>query len=132
MPAASLLAREIGLRLGKAVLDEAVGAKSPPHAVLLAINRSNYRNQIDDMTIAAGRSAEITVLRGVIALEAGFIDRARDAFQHSLSLSPERGGGGQLKFNGRPIARKCLMLLDSASARRPIAPDVRDRTEDRT
>jgi hypothetical protein len=104
------------------VLDEAFGAESPPHAVLLAINRSSYRNQIDDMSIAAGRSAEITVLRGVIALEAGFVDRARDAFQDSLSLSPNRWGGGQLNFKGRSIARECLMLLDGASSPRPIAP----------
>lgn len=116
MPPASLLAREIGLRLGKAVLDEAFGADSPPHAVLLAINRSSYRNQIDDMTNAAGRSAEITVLRGLIALEAGFIDRARDAFQDALSLSPNRWGGGQLNFKGRSIARECLMLLERSDS----------------
>jgi tetratricopeptide (TPR) repeat protein len=122
MPEASLLAREIGLRLGKAVLDEAFGAQSPPHAVLLAINRSRYRNQIDDMTLAAGRSAEITVLRGLIALEAGFIDRARDAFHDSLSLSPNRAGGGQLNFKGRSIARECLMLVNGASPPRPAVP----------
>jgi tetratricopeptide (TPR) repeat protein len=112
MPEPSLLAREIGLLLGKAVLDEALGAKSPPHAVVLAINRLDYRNRIDDMTIAATRSAEITVLRGLIALEGGFIDRAQDAFQDALSLSPNRSGGGQLSFKSRSIARECLMLIE--------------------
>ena len=114
MPAPSLLAREIGLLLGKAVLDEALGAKTPPHAVVLAINRSGYRNQIDEMTIAATRSAEITVLRGLIALEGGFIDRAQDAFRDALSLSPNRSGGGQLNFKSRSIARECLTLIDGA------------------
>jgi hypothetical protein len=115
LPTPSLLAGEIGWLLGKAVLDEALGARTPPHAVLLAINRSGYRNRIDEMAMAATRSAEMAVLRGLIALEGGFIDRARDAFQDALSLSPNRSGGGQLNFKGRSIARECLALIEDAA-----------------
>jgi tetratricopeptide (TPR) repeat protein len=115
LPSADLLGREIGLRVGKAVLDEAIGAQTPPQAAILAVNRSDYLGQIDGMTRAAGRSADVTVVRGLIALESGDIDRAAEALRHALSLSPQRSGGGQLEFKSRPIARQCLSLIEHAA-----------------
>jgi hypothetical protein len=62
------------------------GGPALPHLVLRVLNRSDFRNRIAEFAQRLGRQADITVLRGVIALEAGNIPRAREAFRAALTF----------------------------------------------
>jgi tetratricopeptide (TPR) repeat protein len=65
------------------------------------------------------QEADLTTLRGLLALESGAVDQARKDFQDALGLwgdSAKANGGGGLNYSARPITQDCLRLLDKAAA----------------
>jgi len=112
LPDPARVAKEVGGLVGKAVLDEQAGWPSVPGAVLLAINQSDFRTRVAEITQKLALVADITVLRGLIALEAGNIEHAREAFRVALAYSPSRWGTGQLEFSSRRVAWDCLALIE--------------------
>ena len=99
--------------VGKSLLDEQCGLPFLPQVVFRALGRSDFRTRIAELSQKLGLQAEMTVLRGLVALEAGNIPRAREAFRTALAFSPSRTGTtGQLEFSGRRIAWDCLLLID--------------------
>jgi hypothetical protein len=59
--------------------------------------------------------ADVTVLRGLLALEEGAVDEAEIAFRQALTLwkdAATAASGGGLDFNAHAIARGCLELLE--------------------
>lgn len=60
---------------------------------------------------AARQQAELTVVRGLVALEEGDNDLAKRSFEAALSL----GDGPKFQFESRPVAVKYLDLLTKAS-----------------
>jgi hypothetical protein len=77
------------------------------------IGRHDGHTQIEERAARLKPRADVLVIRGLVAVEAGRIDRARDAFRAALRYAPDRWqAGGQLLFNGRTVARRALALLD--------------------
>jgi tetratricopeptide (TPR) repeat protein len=113
LPEPGRVADEVGGLVGKAVLDEGTAGPYLPGIVWLALGRSDFRMRIAEITEKLALVADVTVLRGLIALESGNIPRAREAFRAALAYSPSRWGGGQLEFSSRRVAWDCLALIDS-------------------
>jgi tetratricopeptide (TPR) repeat protein len=98
--------------VGRALLDERPGGLFLPGFTARAFGRATFEVRIAEITQQLGRSADVQVLRGLVALESGNVDRARESFRAALALSPNRWGTGQLAFQSQQIARACLTLLD--------------------
>jgi hypothetical protein len=74
----------------------------------------DFRNRLQQLAQILKREADVTVLRGLLALEEGEIDEAEIAFRTALSYWKDAASatsGGGLEFNGRPAAQGCLELL---------------------
>jgi hypothetical protein len=119
LPPARQVSREVAGIVGKSLLDEQFGGTELPALVLRGLSRSDTGNRITELTQNLAAQADVIVLRGLLALEAGNVERARAAFRSALALSPERFGGGQLEFNARPVAWDCLALIDAPPRRVP-------------
>lgn len=109
----------IGGLVGKAVLDDRPGPADAPHALWRALRRSDFQTQIADVAQRLGLQADMTVVRGAVALEAGDVARAGAAFRAALAFAPDRvwWGGGELEFGGRRIAWAALDLLGASGPR---------------
>jgi tetratricopeptide (TPR) repeat protein len=73
------------------------------------------------LTDAMRREAELTTLRGMLALEYGGIDQARQDFHNAVGLwgsAATTDAGGGLNFPALPIAQDGQKLLDKAAAAR--------------
>ena len=125
LAAPARVGEEVGVLVGKALLDEQPGRSDLPQLAWRVLSQSDFRSRLANVAQQLGLQADITVLRGVVGLEAGNIPRARDAFRAALTFSPNRWGPGQLEFSGRRIAWDCLTLIDSAAGgerARPTGP----------
>jgi tetratricopeptide (TPR) repeat protein len=109
------LPEQVGMEVAgltaKSLLDMQPGGFPLPSLWWRALSRPEIESRIIEISQRLARSADVLVLRGLVALEAGNIDRARDAFRASLALSPNRWGGGQLAFPTREVAWAFLDLL---------------------
>jgi tetratricopeptide (TPR) repeat protein len=107
--------REVGGLVGKAVLDAQPGGSYLPHVAMRTLTRSDFQARVTNVARTLAEQADSMVVRGLVALEAGHIDRAREAFRAALAFSPDRWGGAQLEFAGRSVAWDCLTLIDGAA-----------------
>jgi hypothetical protein len=107
--------REVVGLVGKAVLDAQPGGSHLPHLAMRITTRSDFQVRVTNVARTLSDQADSMVVRAVVALEAGNIDRARDAFRAALAFSPTRWGGAQLDFAGRFIAWDCLSLIEAAA-----------------
>jgi tetratricopeptide (TPR) repeat protein len=107
--------REImALLIGRRVLEEQVGPVSLPELIRRTSDRFEFRNRIAGLAQSLRREADVTVLRGLLALEEGEIDEAEIAFRVALSYwkdADAAASGGGLEFNGRAVAQGCLEWL---------------------
>jgi hypothetical protein len=72
--------------------------------------RVDSNSRLDGFFRHIQREADLTVLRGLMALEEGVIDEAKEAFRSVLpNDAPSSGSGG---FSGRIIAQSCLKWLE--------------------
>jgi len=101
--------------VAQAVLDEQPGVGGATWLFGRAITRADFRRQLVGVTYELQRSADATVLRGLIALEMGDVDEAEVAFRLALdtwgSEAVEREGRG-IEFNARPVAQECLKWIE--------------------
>ncbi len=116
------VAADVGVLLGKALLDRSPGAASAPRLAIQTLTDYDFRTAVARYGTQLGRLSDVLVLRGLVALEAGDVAGARAAFRAALAYSPSRWGDGRLEFNGRWVAWECLGLLDGAAALPPRAP----------
>ena len=110
-------------------------AVAAARAVLLAAPREDYVHFLTDaghycpsilenavrLTDSMREEANLTTLRGLLALECGAVDQSRKDFQDALSLwgdAATANAGGGLNYSARPITQDCLRLLDKAAAAR--------------
>jgi tetratricopeptide (TPR) repeat protein len=112
---------ELAGLVGKSVLDQQPAAHAP-QIVMRVLSEFDFRRRFSQTGQQLGTLSDVLVLRGLVALEAGTIERARESFRAALAYSPNRWGGGQLEFNGRWVAWACLDLIASADAPRPRDP----------
>jgi hypothetical protein len=96
---------------GRALLDEQPGGLGLPAALARAQARFTFWSSVRQAVTGLAERADTAVLRGLLALEAGEVERARAAFRAALACSAEAPAGGGLDFAGRPVAREALGLL---------------------
>ncbi len=112
LPAHPQVSMELARLVGTSLLDEQAGVSYLPQLLIRTLSRNDTRTRIADIAQTLGLRAEVLVIRGLVALEAGNIPCAREAFRESLVFSPTRWGSGQLVFDGRLVAWDCLALID--------------------
>lgn len=110
--------REVmALLVGRAILEEQPGAESLPRLHQRAVRRFEFDNRIAGLTQNLRQEADVTVLRGLLALEEGAVEEAEVAFRLALDFwkdSATADSGGGLEFNGRILAQTCLEWLEQA------------------
>jgi tetratricopeptide (TPR) repeat protein len=105
----------VALRVGEAVLVRPVAGAGP---VGLAGGLYLQERALRPLPIPADllrQEADLRVLRGMLALEAGAVESARQHFQAALAVwgSPQRArDGAGLDFASRPIAAEMMRLLE--------------------
>ena len=73
-----------------------------------------------ELTSSMRREADLTTLRGMLAVEYGAINQARKDFHDALALwgdAAAANAGGGLDFPARPLAQDGQKLLDKAAAK---------------
>jgi tetratricopeptide (TPR) repeat protein len=102
--------------VGQAALDEQPGAGGLGWLIGRALPRADYDRRVTGLTREIQRAADASVLRGLIALEAGDVGEAEVAFRLALDTwtdeAAARSGRG-LDFTGRPVAQGCLKWIDA-------------------
>lgn len=111
----AVVGQDVAKLIGKSLLDAQAGPNLFQQLLWGEVNRSDPRGAVAQLAQQLGRQADMTVLRGVIALEAGNIPRARETFHAALSYSLPHWGGGQLEFEGRAIAWDVLDRIGEAT-----------------
>jgi hypothetical protein len=96
---------------GRALLDEQPGVPGLPAGLARVYARFTFWSAVRQAVAGLGERADSAVLRGLLALEAGEVERARAAFRAALACSADAPSGGGLDFKGRPVAREALGLL---------------------
>lgn len=113
----------MALAVGKAVLDDRPGERLS-FATLGArvFGRLEFSSRIRSGARTLSQRADVTALRGLLALEVGEVGDAKTAFRQALThWDADRRTG--VDFNGRGIARDSLEWLESAAAN-PVAADA--------
>jgi tetratricopeptide (TPR) repeat protein len=104
----------MALQISQRVLDERPKERSLPEIYRRRFDQSDFRNGLARLAQILRREADVTVLRGLLALEEGDTDEAEIAFRTALSYWKDAASatsGGGLEFNGRPVAQGCLEWL---------------------
>jgi hypothetical protein len=92
---------------GRALLGEHPAGRGWPAAVSRVVARSQFRAALHEEVAGLAARADAAVVRGLLALEAGEVGRARAALQAALDYA----AGGGVDFNGRPVAEDALRWL---------------------
>ena len=88
-PDQEFLAQSLAFMVAKNVLGEAPAAPGLPDAVRQTLSRAEAYEGFGEIELRLKNLAEVSVLRGVLAAEAGDLDRAREQFRAALTFSPE-------------------------------------------
>jgi tetratricopeptide (TPR) repeat protein len=105
----------MALQISQRALDERPKERSLPEIYRRRFDQSDFRNGLARLAQILRREADVTVLRGLLALEEGDTDEAEIAFRTALSYWKDAASatsGGGLEFNGRPVAQGCLEWLE--------------------
>ena len=90
------------------LLDERPAFSSLPHELWQASRRGDLLRQTTSILEHLRHEADATVVRGLIALEAGDLEEAETAFRLALAF---RSGGRGVTFDSQAIAETCLGWL---------------------
>jgi hypothetical protein len=110
-PAPARTAGVFAALTGRAVLGEQPAGLDLPAALARVLARFEFQSALGQVAAGLAGRADAAVVRGLLALEAGEVDRARAGFRAALAYSAETPSGGGLDFNGRPVAHDALELL---------------------
>ena len=106
----------MALSLGQAILDGQTGMGSVPSLLQRAITLAEFYSRTRGLAQNLRQEADLTVFRGLLALEEGKVGEARSALREALDLWKDDqavASGGGIDFNTRTIAQDCLALLGS-------------------
>jgi tetratricopeptide (TPR) repeat protein len=107
----------LAVTVGQRVLSEYAAGASLPDLMREAYERSDFLRQVRGLAQSLRREADVSVLRGLLALEEGAVDAAEIAFRKALVYWRDEqaaASGAGLDFNGRPIAQAGLHWLEKA------------------
>ncbi len=96
---------EVAAVVGKSVLDGFPSGGQLNQHSWQTLSLADLQNRVSEIARTLILRANMSTLRGLVALEAGNTTRAREAFTEALVHTPNhRGGGGQVDFGGRRLA----------------------------
>ncbi|MCI0683371.1 MAG: hypothetical protein L0Y71_14805 [Gemmataceae bacterium] len=99
----------------QSILNEHAADGSVPSLAWRAYRRAEYYNQVAGLARRLKQETDLTVLRGLLALEVGDMEEAEVALRLALRVwqneAAVRAGRG-LDFNGRALAQGYLKLLE--------------------
>jgi hypothetical protein len=101
----------VALAVGRAVLDEQPSGGLLPLLLWRALGQYEFGNRLPRLTDVMRSDADLTVLRGLVALEEGDVEEAEVAFRLALEVWGGGTDAGGLDFEGRVIAQDCLEWL---------------------
>jgi hypothetical protein len=104
----------ISLLVAKRVLDESTPSQSVGDLIVRSMQRRDFVRQTTELAGNLKHEADLLVLGGLLALEAGDSVRAESAFREALTYwkdEPSAASGGGLDFAGRVVAQNCLEWL---------------------
>jgi hypothetical protein len=96
------------------IMESPFGRESVPAFIWRQIRHDNFLRNLKAVSLMLKRRADVTVLRGLIALEVGDVAEAEIAFREALLLwgdEANAASGGGLDFNGRAAAQGYLEWL---------------------
>jgi tetratricopeptide (TPR) repeat protein len=105
----------MALLIGQKKLYDQSGATCLPDLLVRTGYHFVFHKRIADFAQALRKEADLSVLRGLLALEEGDADEAEIAFRTALSVwknAEAANAGGGLDFSGRVIAQDCLKWLE--------------------
>jgi hypothetical protein len=116
----------MALTIAKAILDDRPG-EWLSFATLgwRVFGRIEFSGRVRMIVETLDQQADVTTLRGLLALEVGAVDEAEATFRQALASWSDDTRSG-VDFNGRVIARDGLSWLES-SRRDTAAPGTRGR-----
>jgi tetratricopeptide (TPR) repeat protein len=104
------------MQVGGLVLQALQQNQTPLTVLQTQVDRAQAFNTLRDQSQFLAQFAELQVLRGLLALEAGDMERARTCFQTSLRMwgsgEVARTGGG-IDFNGRRLSQHYLQMINA-------------------
>jgi hypothetical protein len=109
----ALYQERVALAIGQFLSDELAAGGTRPHPFGRVMGQNDYRDRLANMTRRMRQEADVTVLRGLLALERGDTEDAAALFRGVLGCWSDDPDRGRLDFRGRVIARDCLDWLES-------------------
>jgi hypothetical protein len=100
--------------VGQGVLNEHLAGLSLGHLFWQPQSRRDLHVRTGGLAASIRQEADATVLRGMLALEAGEVELAADDFRRALAAwggPAAAASGAGIDFNGRVIAQGCLEWL---------------------
>src|SRR5262249_27458830 len=104
----------ISMLVAKRVLDESTPSRSVADVFIRAMQRQDFLRQTSELAENLKHEADLLVLGGLLALEAGDSVRAESAFREALTYWQDEtaaASGAGLDFAGRVVAQNCLEWL---------------------
>jgi hypothetical protein len=104
----------MALVVARRLLEESGGTRCLPELFLRTVTRSEMRTRVASLEKILTREANLTVLRGLLALEQGEVERAEGDFRVALTLwkdAATAASGAGLDFDARPVAQGYLEWL---------------------
>jgi hypothetical protein len=105
------VAGRFAVRMGRALLDEQPAGLGLPALLGRVVAQFDFWHAMEQEKAALVRRADAAVLGGLLALEAGDVERARSAFRAVLAYAQDSPAGGGLVFECQPVAQNALGLL---------------------
>ncbi len=97
--------------IGSLVLEERVGMqKTMSNLIAGQLGKMDFKSGVTEFSRILSKRADASTLRGILSLEAGEIELARDSFRAALELSVNQKDG--LQFPGRTAAQDSLRWID--------------------
>jgi tetratricopeptide (TPR) repeat protein len=110
-PDVARTSRVFAVLVGQLLRTEQPGGVGLSAAVSRVLGRFDFRSEVQKVVRELAPRSDAAVLRGLLALEAGEMAQAREAFRASLACAPDSPAVGGWTVSSWPVARDGLRLL---------------------
>jgi hypothetical protein len=97
--------------IAQAILDGRAHQQGPGFVFITRRSLSEMLGRLDRWTLQQYHRADLTVVRGLLALEQGNTERATSLFRQAIAVADAATPGGKAEFNGRALAEASLEML---------------------
>jgi hypothetical protein len=105
----------VALRVGGAVLARLAFGSGPAGLAGMAYRQFDALRPLEGLAELLGQEADLRVLRGLLAVESGDVESARQHFRAALEVwgsDSQAATGAGVDFRTRPIAQQAIRLLE--------------------